>query len=477
MIATAQRQLAWFRTDLRTHDNTALAQACSAGPTVALFVLSPQQWLSHDDSANKVDFWLRNLRKLSKQLADLNIPLLIEHADTWDTVPGLIRRVCHAHDIHGVHCNREYGVNEGRRDAATAEALKGDGVQWHSWLDGTLFEPGAILTHSGGYFKVFSQFRKQCLSRLEHNLPSVHPRPAEQAPLHIASSEIPTTLNGFTSPSEGLRAHWPAGETEARKRLDHFIDADIDEYDTQRDLPARPGTSTLSPYLNAGVISIRQCLHAALRHNQGELYSGSSGVTTWVGELIWREFYRHILEGFPRVSMHKAFRPETEALPWRHSPDDLAAWQEGRTGIPLVDAAMKQLVETGWMHNRLRMVTAMFLTKNLLINWREGERFFMRHLIDGDLAANNGGWQWSASTGTDSVPYFRLFNPLSQSQRFDPQGVFLKQWLPQLEPLCAKSVHEPARANGGLFAQVDYPKPIVDLKSSRERALSAFRNL
>lgn len=477
MTASAPRQLAWLRTDLRAHDNTALARACSAGPTLALFILTPSQWSSHDDAASKVDFWLRNLRELASQLAELNIPLLIKHADTWDKVPALLERLCHEHKIEAVHCNREYGVNEGRRDAATAEALKHHGVQWHSWLDGTLFEPGAILTNSGGYFKVFSQFKKQCLARLEHGLPSVQHRPSKQAALNVPSDEVPATAKGFKAPSDALRELWPAGEAEARKRLDHFTDASIDDYDTERDLPARPGTSTLSTYLNAGVVSIRQCLHAALRHNHGELYSGSSGATTWVSELIWREFYRHILEGFPRVSMHRAFRPETEALPWRDAPDELAAWQEGRTGIPLVDAAMKQLVETGWMHNRLRMVTAMFLTKNLLIDWREGERFFMSHLIDGDLAANNGGWQWSASTGTDSVPYFRLFNPLSQSQRFDPQGVFLKQWLPQLEPLCAKSVHEPAKVSGGLFAQVDYPKPIVDLKRSRERALSAFRNL
>ena len=241
-------------------------------------------------------------------------------------------------------------------------------------------------------------------------------------------------------------------------------------------MPAEPGTSQLSPYLAAGVISIRQCLHAALGYNQGELDSGASGATTWINELLWREFYKHILVGYPRVSMHRAFRPETEALPWRRAPYELEAWQQGRTGFPIIDAAMRQLRETGWMHNRLRMITAMFLSKNLLIDWREGERWFMRHLIDGDLAANNGGWQWSASTGTDSVPYFRLFNPTSQSQRFDPDGQFLRRWLPELQHLSSRDIHSPA-THHNLFGVIEYPTPIVDLGKSRARALDAFRNL
>jgi deoxyribodipyrimidine photo-lyase len=180
--------------------------------------------------------------------------------------------------------------------------------------------------------------------------------------------------------------------------------------------------------------------------------------------------------GYPRVSRHRAFRPETEALAWRHAPEELTAWQQARTGLPIIDAAMRQLLETGWMHNRLRMVVAMFLTKNLLIDWREGERFFMRHLIDGDLAANNGGWQWSASTGTDSAPWFRIFNPLSQSEKFDREGLFIKRWLPALNDWDSRSVHSP-NAQRELFRATDYPAPIVDLAQSRARALAAFKRL
>ncbi|ERI52767.1 hypothetical protein N878_17765, partial [Pseudomonas sp. EGD-AK9] len=214
----------------------------------------------------------------------------------------------------------------------------------------------------------------------------------------------------------------------------------------------------------------------ALRANRGEFDSGNPGAVTWINELLWREFYKHILVGYPRVSMHRAFRQETEALPWRDAPDELAAWQQGRTGLPIVDAAMRQLRATGWMHNRLRMIVAMFLTKNLLIDWREGERFFMRQLIDGDLAANNGGWQWSASTGTDAAPYFRIFNPISQSQKFDPDGHFIRHWVPELAGLNKRDIHDPA-ALGGLLAPAGYPRPIVDLARSRERALAAFKHL
>ncbi|MBP5085852.1 deoxyribodipyrimidine photo-lyase, partial [Pseudomonas chlororaphis] len=299
--------------------------------------------------------------------------------------------------------------------------------------------------------------------------------PRMQATL-IKADAVPRQVEGFSTPDPHLQALWPAGENVAQQRLAHFAEAQLDHYQAERDFPAKPGTSQLSPYLTAGVLSPRQCLHAALQNNRGEFASGSPGAVTWINELLWREFYKHILVGYPRVSRHRAFRPETEAVAWRDAPDELAAWQQARTGLPIIDAAMRQLLETGWMHNRLRMIVAMFLTKNLLIDWRLGERFFMRHLIDGDLAANNGGWQWSSSTGTDSAPYFRIFNPLSQSQRFDSQGTFIKRWLPELAGLNEKDIHNPA-AMGGLFGVAGYPPPMVDLSMSRERALAAFKNL
>lgn len=469
-------QLIWLRSDLRIHDNTALSAAASRGPCIAVYLLSPQQWLEHDDAPCKVDFWLRNLRELSLALGRLNIPLLIRDAPRWDDAPAVLLEMCQQLQIDAVYFNEEYGVHEALRDAAVDETLKAEGIEVRHYLDQLLFKPGSVLTKTGTYFQVFSQFRKVCHERLHRSLPLMVSTPMAQSQLNISSDPIPASIPGFDTPSEGLRALWPAGEAEAQRRLATFADAQIDFYQSERDFPAKPGTSQLSAYLAAGVISPRQCLHAALQSNQGEFESGKAGVLTWINELLWREFYKHILVGYPRVSRHRAFRPETEALAWRDAPDDLLAWQQARTGVPIIDAAMRQLLETGWMHNRLRMVVAMFLTKNLLIDWREGERFFMRHLIDGDLAANNGGWQWSSSTGTDSAPYFRIFNPMSQSEKFDADGVFIKHWLPELAGLNKKDVHNPANL-GGLFGVTDYPSPIVNIPASRARALAAFKNL
>ncbi|MEJ5059811.1 MULTISPECIES: deoxyribodipyrimidine photo-lyase [unclassified Pseudomonas] len=469
-------QLIWLRSDLRLHDNTALSAAAARGPCVAVYLLSPEQWQAHDDAPCKVDFWLRNLTLLSAALSELNIPLLIRHAPRWDDAPKVLLDLCQKLKIDAVHVNEEYGIHECRRDAAVSALLKAHGTGFHRYLDQLLFAPGTVLTKSGTYFQVFSQFRKVCYERLHRSLPNLVSTPMAQSALGIDSDPIPSSVEGFATPTEALRALWPAGEAQARHRLDAFADEQIDYYKNERDFPAKPGTSQLSPYLAAGVISPRQCLHAALQSNQGEFESGKVGAVTWINELLWREFYKHILVGYPRVSRHRAFRPETEALAWRNAPEELAAWQEARTGLPIIDAAMRQLLETGWMHNRLRMVVAMFLTKNLLIDWREGERFFMRHLIDGDLAANNGGWQWSSSTGTDSAPYFRIFNPLSQSEKFDPEGLFIKHWLPELMALNKKDVHNPANL-GGLFGVADYPSPIVNLSTSRTRALAAFKNL
>ncbi|WP_330114438.1 deoxyribodipyrimidine photo-lyase [Pseudomonas sp. JS3066] len=470
------RQLIWFRTDLRVQDNTALQAALTAGPTLALYLITPGQWQTHDDAPAKVDFWMRNLSELAWALDRLNVPLLIRHADTWAEAPQVVRQLCHDFDIGSVQVNEEYGINEAQRDHQVAELLAADSIVLQSHLDQLLFRPGSVLTQSGTCFQVFSQFRKVCYQRLHTALPSclLPPRPQEE--LDIPSDTPPMSVEGFPIPPESLRQLWPAGEEAARERLDTFALEELWCYEERRDFPAVPGTSQISPYLAAGVLSPRQCLHAALRNNLGEFDSGNPGAVCWINELLWREFYKHILVAFPRVSRHRPFRRETEALAWRRAPEDLEAWQQGRTGIPIVDAAMRQLLATGWMHNRLRMIVAMFLTKNLLIDWREGERWFMRNLIDGDLAANNGGWQWSASTGTDAAPYFRIFNPINQSQKFDPDGRFLRHWLPELAHLDKRDIHNPAGL-GGLFGVTGYPPPLVDLSASRDRALAAFRNL
>lgn len=461
-------QLVWLRTDLRTHDHPALHAAAERGPVTAVFLLSPAQWQEHDEAAVKVDFWLRNLAELGKTLGALNIPLLIRSADRWEQAPQVLLELTRELGLADLHFNDEYGLNEAARDDAVAQAFAEAGLGVHRYLDQTLFAPGTVLTKSGGYFKVFGQFKKTCLARLETGLPTPLPPPAKQQGRPVAADELPRVIDGFAVISPEVQHLWPAGEEAALGRLATFIRDDLDDYHQARDIPSEPGTSQLSAYLNAGVLTPRQCLQAAVQANQGQLSGGSQGAATWITELLWREFYRHVLVGYPWVSRNQPFSRELAALPWRDDPEGLAAWQQGRTGIPIIDAAMRQLLQTGWMHNRMRMLTAMFLCKNLLIDWREGERWFMRHLIDGDLASNNGGWQWSASTGTDSVPYFRVFNPHTQALKIDARGDYVRTWVAELAALKGKAVHTP----GGR-----YLAPLVDLGESRERALAAYRGM
>jgi deoxyribodipyrimidine photo-lyase len=233
----------------------------------------------------------------------------------------------------------------------------------------------------------------------------------------------------------------------------------------------------LSPYLAAGMISPRQCFLSALDANDNELDTGNQGAITWLSELIWREFYKHILVSAPRVSMHKAYQCNTDKIRWDFDNKQLLAWQQGQTGYPIIDAAMRQLNTMGWMHNRMRMVVAMFLTKNLFFDWRLGEKYFISHLIDGDLSSNNGGWQWSASTGTDSAPYFRIFNPIQQSLRFDPEGKYILQYCPELTGFTSKSIHDPHASAPLIATQQGYPHPIIPLRSKREKVLAAYKKL
>jgi deoxyribodipyrimidine photo-lyase len=356
------------------------------------------------------------------------------------------------------------------------------GIETEAHHAGTILPPGSVLTGNGDPYSVFTPFRKRWLSILDRRAlePLGRPRSQQRAGLDdgaerpsapaAARSELPTGIDGVGR--DKVRDRFPAGEEEAAGRLARFLQEPARRYDADRDFPAIDGTSTLSPYLAAGVISPRQCLHAAVQANGGRLADGNPGISAWITELIWRDFYRHVVALFPHVSRGQAFRTETDALAWRRSEADLAAWKEGRTGYPLVDAGMRQLNETGWMHNRLRMITAMFLSKHLLLDWREGERWFMNKLVDGDFAANNGGWQWSASTGTDAAPYFRIFNPHTQAKRFDPDGRFIRRWVPELADAPDRSLFDPDK-----HPVKGYPRPVVNHRLARQRALEAFKAL
>jgi len=470
------KNLVWFRRDLRLKDNTALSHACKDADdgVVAVFYMTPDQWREHDDADLKVDFWLRNLAALSKSLAEINIPLLIEKCNRFSDVPESISALAQKLGCGDIFFNREYEVNELNRDKTVVRVAKEANIGVHHFHDRIIVAPREIKTKEGKFYSVFTPYRKQW-EKIAMEFVALRNKPREQKAVDVQPSDVPERINGFHF-ADVPKDLWPEGEDEADRRLTNFL-RKIDDYGEARDVPSMDGTSQLSPYLAAGVLSPRQCVSRAITANDGSV-GGEGGAATWISELIWRDFYTHVMVGFPRVSKDLPFKEKTKKLKWRTSNEDLEAWKNGQTGYPIVDAGMRQLNQMGWMHNRLRMVTAMFLTKNLLIDWREGEKYFMEKLIDGDLAANNGGWQWSASTGTDSVPYFRIFSPFSQSKRFDPEAKFIKQMCPELKDVPPKAIHDLKKLQKALEeTKANYPAYIVDYKESRERALAAFKAL
>ena len=349
-----------------------------------------------------------------------------------------------------------------------------------AYHDQVIIAPGEVMTKAGGWYGVFTPYRKAWTRFVEANgWGEVHDAPSAQPDTGIARDVIPESVAGF-DPDDDRPDLWDVGEAQVISRLRAFVRDRLRGYDVGRDQPAINGTSTLSPYLTLGLVSPRQCLAAALEANGGALGTGgtlSGGAPVWISELIWREFYKQLLVAYPRLSRHQPYRLETRGLVWRDDDEQFDAWCAGRTGYPIVDAGMRQLNTTGWMHNRVRMIVAMFLTKDLFIDWRRGEQYFMRRLVDGDLAANNGGWQWSASTGTDAAPYFRIFNPVSQSRKCDPDGAYIRRFVPELAALDTRSIHAPWTAPDQVRSTVDYPDPIVDHAEARAYAIASFKAL
>ncbi|MFG0276307.1 MAG: deoxyribodipyrimidine photo-lyase [Phycisphaerales bacterium] len=472
------RPLVWLRTDLRARDNTALRAAAARADrgVVAVYLLAPAMWGRHDEAGAKIDFILRSLRELSSTLRTRNIPLLIREAPGIDDASEALLAVAREHDCDALHFNRQHEVNEQRRDQQVADAFESASIEVRAHDDQTIFPPGSVLTKQGSYYSVFTPFKRAWLEAARDR-DDLDPAglPKKHSDLVCEPDAIPDSIDGFESAIDADR--WPGGESGAQKRLASFCAGPISDYHEARDTMAIDGTSRLSPYLAQGVLSARQCLRAARDANAGRFTGGSPGAETWISELIWREFYKHMLEGSPRVSMGRAFKPETDALDWRKDEDEFERWTQGMTGFPIVDAGMRQLAATGWMHNRARMIVAMFLTKDLYIDWRWGERWFMRHLVDGDLAANNGGWQWSASTGADAQPYFRIFNPVRQSERYDPDGDYIRRWVPELAGVKGKAIHDPSRLEKAARARLEYPEPMVDHSAARDRVLEAFKRL
>ena len=464
---TKATQLVWLRSDLRVHDNAALASAMAAGPTIACFVLSAKQWRDHDVGNARIAFLLRTLKELSADLAKLRVPLKILRAPLFADVPRVLARFVKKHAIAGVHFSAEYPLNERKRDSKTTRELEALGCMVSVFESTVIRSPGTVLTGNNEPYTVFSPFKRRWLAELGSGLDEVA-LPSAQKSTGIDADAIPGSVDGA---SAALFAElWPGGERVALARMTAFCTEAVADYHAARDLPALPGTSSLSPYLSVGALSPRRCFSAAGVAGAADYAALDEGPANWLSELIWREFYRHVIAQFPHVSQLLPFKRAMAPVPWRYDTKDFSAWCTGNTGYPIVDAAQRQLLATGWMHNRLRMITAMFLTKHLLIDWRWGERHFMQHLVDGDFASNNGGWQWSASTGTDAAPYFRIFNPITQAKRFDGEGQFIKHYVPELAGLSGKALLEPWTVTGH-----DYPPLIVDHKFARERALAAFK--
>lgn len=461
-----QFQLVWLRNDLRQYDNPALHAAAQTGlPVVAVYIATPQTWQQHDMALIKQDLIRRRVAALKQELAELGIVLLAVEAKQYADCAGILQQLAQQ-GAAGLYAQTEYELREQQRDQAVTKALNAQGVPCF-WFDSQcVMPPGSVRSKTGDIYKVFTPFKKTWLAQLQQTGNKVLGKPAVQ------KTFVPDA-QGLTPMREGDQSSvgWPVAEQQVLEILRRFCRERVHQYQQSRDFPAIDGTSTLSPYLAIGVVSAQQALARLQTEASAEVWQEGSGAAVWLSELIWREFYKHILVAYPQLIKHQAFQRDTEAIVWGNNKAWFSAWCEGRTGYPIVDAAMRQLNQTGWMHNRLRMITASFLVKDLQIDWRWGERYFMSKLIDGDFAANNGGWQWAASTGTDAAPYFRIFNPVNQSEKFDPKGVFLKKYLPELGGLHGKQLHWPHP----LPMSVPYFRPIVDHASARLRTLSMFK--
>ena len=482
MEKTYPAGLMWFRRDLRATDNAALFHALKTCRQVhCVFVIDSAILGSLPREDRRVEFIRDSLVELDSQLRELapseGAGLIVTHGAAREEIGRLAREL----QVQSVFANHDYEPQAVARDAHVRGVLADAGIAFHTYKDQAIFERSELLTQAGGPYSVFTPYQTAGLKKLEPYFLQAYPvarHAAALAPLPAGlARDIPTLAEIGFQTTDLHHLKLPSGAAGAQELLADFL-ARIERYDETRDFPAVKGPSYLSTHLRFGTVSIRQLARVAWQRMQ----EGSRGAEIWLSELIWRDFYHQVLHHHPHVVAH-AFKPDYDKIRWEHGKhaDALfAAWCEGRTGYPLVDAAMHQINQTGYMHNRLRMVTASFLTKDLGIDWRRGEHYFAEKLNDFDLAANNGGWQWAASTGCDAQPYFRIFNPVSQSQKFDAEGKFIRRYLPQLARLPGKMIHAPWLATpidlaaAGIDLGCDYPLPIVQHDEARVKTLERY---
>jgi deoxyribodipyrimidine photo-lyase len=487
MLPSYPAGLMWFRRDLRAHDNAALYRALRAcGQVYCAFVFDTAilQRLPRRD--RRVEFIVDSVHELHSELralaGDDRAGLVVRHGMAAEELLRLAREL----GVSAVFTNHDYEPGAIARDMKVRQALAADGIALHTFKDQAIFERDELLTQGGRPYSVFTPYKNAWLAKVDPFYLKAYPVERHARALAPLPEALRADLPGLSTLGfESTNLHelgFHGGGRAGARCLAAFLER-IDAYDRTRDFPAADGTSRLSVHLRFGTVSIRRLAAEAL----ARAGYGSSGASTWLSELVWRDFYFQVLSNFPHVADETGwggnFRREYDAIEWEHGAQADAlfeAWTEGRTGYPFVDAAMAQILDTGFMHNRLRMVTASFLCKDLGIDWRIGERWFAEKLNDYDLSANNGGWQWASSSGCDAQPYFRIFNPVTQSEKFDPAGDFIRRWLPQLEGLRGKAIHAPWLASpvelaaAGLVLGRDYPHPVVQHDEARQRTLARY---
>jgi deoxyribodipyrimidine photo-lyase len=471
--------LFWFRRDLRAFDNAALRAALIQSERVHCVFVFDREILDllTNKQDRRVEFIWESVLELREALRSLGGDLHVLHEHAREAIPTLAQSL----DVDAVFTNHDYEPQAVSRDAQVAASLKQQRIAFETLKDHVIFEKDQVLTQGGKFFSVFTPYKNAWLKRVDaqslaaHSIEDHKTSFAPKGETHLLVNAIPS-LKQMGFQMTNLKAlKFPTGASGGETLFNDFVSR-MDRYDDARNFPAIKGPSYLSTHLRFGTVSIRGLARAAYARWR----EGSRGAEVWLSELIWRDFYAHILHHNPRV-MSASFKPEYDAIEWSQNKPHFEAWCEGRTGYPIVDAAMRQLNQTGYMHNRLRMVAASFLVKDLLIDWRWGERYFAQTLNDFDLSANNGGWQWAASTGCDAQPYFRIFNPISQSEKFDADGVFIRKYVPEVAVLSNKDIHAPwltspvEQQARNFTPGKTYPLPIVDHAEARNRTLLAFK--
>ena len=479
-IAVRGAVVHWFKCDLRTSDNFGLHLASQLAhrknvPLICLFFISPQDWEAHLTSAVRVDFVLRTLGVLKQDLSHLDIPLYIEAVEKRKKLPQRLVELCTEWNASHVFCNAEYEVDELRREASLIQQCLEKDISFNVVHDSCVVQPGKLKTGSGGAISVYSPWHRKWCSYL-----NTHPADLAEFPapsrntyvvrerfsylFHCPIPNAPASKALNTGERERFAMLWPPGEHEAMERLRRFVNTKISEYSKFRGVPAANTTAVISVHLAAGTLAARACVRMARDTAPDAKLTDDrkQGHSMWIAEVAWRDFYKHVLCYWPYICMNKPFKTEYSNIEWDYSQENFRKWTEGKTGFPIVDAAMRQLLNIGYMHNRCRMIVASFLA--------------MEHLVDGDFASNNGGWGFSASCGVDPQPFFRIFNPLLQSEKFDPDGEYIRKWIPELQEVKDNAVHDPyGRGAGSVAKRNGYPEPIVDHRKSRERAIARIR--